>query len=152
MCLTRAPNDELPLEGDSRLPFPPWKVALCGCKVLSKGGVLTIFLFHHSWQWRHQLHVLENCLRMGRCDVSVPKQPQGDVFYTLQPESHPGKGIISHIRTAVAHTGGWGTSGKSSVVPDPEPQEWFQAAQALTFMPSFVTEQIFTSTAYVPES
>lgn len=33
------------------------------------------FFFHHSWQWRHQLHVLENCLRIGRCDVSMPRQP-----------------------------------------------------------------------------
>lgn len=38
------------------------------------------------------------------------------------------------------------------MVPDPEPQEWFQAAQKLPFIPSFVTEQIFTSTDYVPES
>lgn len=75
--------------------FLPEKLPPVAAKFSVRVESWPLFFFHHSWQWRHQLHVLENCLRTGRCDVSVPRHPREVCFtpsslrVTLGKESFP---------------------------------------------------------------
>lgn len=56
----------------------------------------------------------------------------------------PGRGLISHMGTAVVDTRDWGASGRSNVGPEPKPQKWSQAVQELLSTPSFVTQWTLT--------